>query len=130
MEVELAFTKLIHDYARDVTVFLQRRCINEYIIHVYRNDAVSYNVSENLVHHSLKSGRAVHQTEVHYQQLEQALIGAECRLPLIAFMNANIVVAPANVKLCEDLGTFESMDEVVNEWEGVSVLRVMTLRAW
>jgi len=36
-------------------------------------------------------------------------------------MNVNIVVAPVNVKLREDLGTFESMDEVVNEWEGVSV---------
>ena len=92
-----------------------------YIIHVYRNDAVSYNVSENLVHHSLKSGRAVHQTEVHYQRLEQALIGAECHLPLIAFTNVNVVVAPVNIELREDLDTFESMDEVVNEWEGVSV---------
>ena len=121
MEIELVFVKLIHDDVRDATVFLQQCCINEYVIHVYRNDAIDNKVSKNLIHHSLKGGRAVCQTKVHYQQLKQASIGAECHLPLIAFTNANIVVAPANIKLHEDLGTFESMDEVVNEWEGVSV---------
>jgi len=113
--------KPIHDDVRDATVFLQQHYINEYVIHVYRNDAIGNKVSENLVHHSLKGGRAVCHTEVHYQQLEQALIGAEHCLPLVVFTNANVVVAPANVELHEDLGTFESMDEVVNEWEGVLV---------
>ena len=53
------------------------------------------------------------------------MVGVKHRLPLVAFANANIVVAPANVELREVLRAFETMDEVVDEGEGVAVLSLI-----
>ena len=53
---------------------------------------------------------------------EQAALGVKHRLPLVAFANVNIVVAPADVELREVFCAFETMDEVVDKRKGVTVL--------
>jgi hypothetical protein len=46
----------------------------------------------------------------------------ECGLPLIAFMDADIVVPPADVELGEVSRVLEPMDEVVDEGERIAIL--------
>jgi hypothetical protein len=52
---------------------------------------------ENVVHHRLKGGGGVGQSEEHNCWFIQATIGSKSRFVLIALADANIVVAPANV---------------------------------
>ena len=42
-------------------------------------------------------------------------------LPLVAFLNADVVVSPSYVKLSKDLGVFKFVDEVRDQREGVCV---------
>jgi hypothetical protein len=49
------------------------------------------------------------------------LIGLECGLPLIALLDADIIVSPLYVELGEVSCTLESMDEIVDEGEGVLI---------
>ena len=39
-------------------------------------------------------------------------MGDESGLPLVAFLDADVVVSPSYVKLSKDLGVFEFVDEV------------------
>jgi hypothetical protein len=49
------------------------------------------------------------------------LICSECSLPLIALSDADIIVSPSYIKLGEVLHTLKSMDEIIDEREGVSI---------
>jgi hypothetical protein len=42
-------------------------------------------------------------------------------LPLIALLDADIIVSPSYIELGEVSRTLESIDEIINEGEGVSV---------
>jgi hypothetical protein len=48
-------------------------------------------------------------------------------LSLIAFSDTDIVVSPSYVELGEVLCALESMDEIINEGEGVSIFYMMAL---
>jgi len=58
--------------------------------------------SEDLVHHCLECGRQVGEAKEHDPWFEETTICFESGLPLIPWENVDIVVAPPNVKLCED----------------------------
>jgi hypothetical protein len=49
------------------------------------------------------------------------LICSECSLPLIALSDADIIVSPSYVELGEVSHALESMDEIINEGEGVLI---------
>ena len=92
------------------------------VVHVHDHRTTRDEVYEQVVHHGLERGGAVGETEEHDKRLEQPTVGAERRLPLIALTNPDVVVAPANVELCEVLGATELVDELGDEGEGVVVL--------
>jgi hypothetical protein len=69
---------------------------------------------------SLEGGQAVGEAKVHDQGLEKSPVGTESCLP--PFMDADVVVASMHVQLCEILGAMETIDEVVDQWEGVTIL--------
>ena len=95
---------------------------DEDVVEVNTDDTERDEVVEDFVHHGLEGGGAVGQSEVHDEGFEQAAVGAKRRFPLVAFADANVVVAPADVELREVFRAFETMDEVVDEGEGVAVL--------
>ena len=41
--------------------------------------------------------------------------------PFIAFVDLDIVVTPADIKLCEVVSTFEMVNEAINEGERISI---------
>ena len=47
--------------------------------------------------------------------------------PLVSIMNMNVVVAPMYVKLGEDLGIFDLVNEVRYKWEGVHIFDGMAV---
>lgn len=54
--------------------------------------------------------------------LVEPTIGDKCSLPLVTFLNAHIVVAPAHVELGEPLGLPQSTNNVSDQGERVGVL--------
>ena len=49
-------------------------------------------------------------------------MGDKGGFPLVTVFNVNVVVTPSDVKLGEQLGVFDLIDEVRDEGEGVGIL--------
>src|SRR3981189_344809 len=111
-----------HDHAGNRVMFFQRRREDEDVIEVDGDNTLGDEVLEDLVHHRLEGRRAVCQSKVHHEWFEQTAISSERRFPFIAFFYPHIVIPPADVEFGEVLRAFESVDEVVNEREGIAVL--------
>ena len=58
-------------------------------------------VSKDVVHHSLEGGRGVAQPEEHDSGLIESPVCLEGCLPLVTFLDANVVVPPSDVQLGE-----------------------------
>ena len=54
-------------------------------------------------------------------------MGDKGGLPLVTFLNSDIVVSPSYIKLGEDLGVFKFVNEVGNQGEGVCILDSMAV---
>ena len=53
---------------------------------------------QNPVHNALKGRRLIHHAEKHNFRLIESVWGSEGCLPLIAFLDSNIVITPLDVK--------------------------------
>jgi hypothetical protein len=58
-------------------------------------------VGENAVHERLEGGRTVAKPKEHYSWFEKTERRDECALPLIFFLDSNVVVSPPYVKFGE-----------------------------
>ena len=54
-------------------------------------------------------------------------MGDKGGLPLVSFLNSDIIVSPLYVKLGEDLGVFKFVNEVGNQGEGICILDSMAV---
>jgi len=96
-------------------------CKDQDIVQVYYYDPFSYDSSEDVVHHGLKSSGTIGHSKKHYKRFEQATVGMESRLPFISGLDVYIIEAPTDVEFCEVLGSVELRDEFGDERERVSV---------
>src|SRR6266481_4706719 len=115
LEVELVVTEDFQDKTGDALKLLESLREDQDVIHVDADDPISNQLCKDIIHHCLECGRTVCQAKEHHQGLKQATVGAECSLPLISFMDSDIVVAPLNIKLGEIPGTFETLNQVINK---------------
>jgi len=95
---------------------------NEYVIQIDADHTFGDQVLEYLVHHGLKGGWTIGETEEHNQRFEKSSVCAKGSLPLITFLDADIVVPPPDIEFGDVLRTSESVNEVRDEWEWVRVL--------
>ena len=54
-------------------------------------------------------------------------MGDESGFPLVAFFYSDIVISPSYIKLGEDLGIFELVDEVGNQGKGICISDSVTV---
>src|SRR5712671_6305926 len=94
---------------------------DQHVIHI--NDELSFSefFFKYCVHHHLEGGWGVSQAEEHDSWFKEAFIGNESRLPFVSSPDANIVIAPSYVKFSEQCSGSSFIDELRNEWEGVSI---------
>ena len=64
-----------------------------------------------MIHHSLKRGGGVGKTEEHDSGFKQPAVGLEGGFPFIAFFDANIIIALAEVQFGEDFSSFEFINQ-------------------
>jgi hypothetical protein len=87
----------------------------------YTETTPSDEILEYFVHHGLEGSWAVGEAKVHDQWFEETSICSEGGLPLIALSDADIIVSPSHVELGEVSHALESIDEIVDEGEGVLI---------
>jgi hypothetical protein len=96
--------------------------VYEYVVHVdfhsFRHDGLS----KNHIHHPLKGGRRVRESEKHNGRFEKPFVGDESRLPLIAFSDPYVVESPSDVKFREVLVLLDAVEDLQYQGEGVMVL--------
>ena len=69
----------------------------------------------------MKGGWGVGHAEEHDGRFIESSVGDEGDFPLISFLYSDIVIPPPYVKLGEDLGVFEFVDEIGNQGKGICI---------
>jgi len=82
------------------------------IIHIDNEPSFSNHVPEGVVHESLEGGGRVGEAEEHDGGFEEAFMGDESGFPLMSVLDADVVVAPSDIKFSEDFGISEFVDKV------------------
>ena len=76
---------------------------------------------EDIIHYHLESGQAISKTEKHDERFKEASVHLKSGLPLIAFLDANIIESPLNVQLGEVLRPSEFCNKLWNERKWVLI---------
>ena len=74
-----------------------------------------------MVHEGLEGRQCITKLKEHYGGFEESKRSNEGSLPLVFFLDANIVVAPSDVKFHEEGGILHIIDEFGDEWQGVCI---------
>ena len=91
-------------------------CKDEDVIQV--DDYMSFikEVTEDLIHETLEGGRHITESKGHSSRLVETLIGAEGGLPLVSFLDLDVIITPAHILLGEEPGVLCFIDELLDEW--------------
>ena len=92
------------------------------VVHIDLEPSLSDHVSEDMIHECLKSRRGIAETKEHYSGFEEAERSDECCFPLVFLPNANVVIAPSNVKLGEQCGVLHIIDQLRDEGERIPIV--------
>ena len=95
---------------------------DEEVVHINDKPSFRNHVSEGIVHELLECCGRVGEPKEHYCWFEEAFVCDEGGLPLVAVFDANIVIAPADVKFGEEFGVLELVNEVQDKWEQIGIL--------
>src|SRR5882762_7846780 len=104
-EEEFVLSESFQHESCHLIMFLHCLRKNEYVIQIDADYTFRDQVLEYLIHHVLKGGRTIGETEEHNQGFEKSSVCAEGGLPLITFVDADIVVPPLDIKFGEVLCT-------------------------
>ena len=91
------------------------------IIHVYREPSLGNLFAEDRVHHSLEGGGRIGEAEEHDCWFEQSLVGEEGCFPFIAFLDPDIIIAPANVESGKESTATEAVNDLWDEWGYIAI---------
>ena len=72
---------------------------------------LSYHIGKHVVHKCLEYRWGIAETEEHYCGFKEPKGGDEHSLPLVRFMDSNVIVPPAGVGFGEKGGVFHVVDE-------------------
>ena len=98
------------------------------IIHINFKPTFCDHVSKDMVHKRLECGWGIAKPKEHYSGFKESKGGDEHSLPLVCFMNADVVVSPMDVKLSEQGGVLHVVNEFQNERKGVRIPNSMGIQ--
>ena len=84
-------------------------------------------LKESDMNHWKVEGGVGHAKE-HNSGLVESPVGNESGLPLVSVIDVDVVIPPSYVKLGEDLGVFDFVNEVRDQWEGVCISDCMAVK--
>ena len=99
-------------YLTDVPYMLFFRVgIDEDIVWVYQHAYIEQ-VTEDVIHKMLKSGRCIRKSEGHDTPFEGAIVGVESVFPFIALLNMDQVLCVTEVNSCVESCLSWAVEEV------------------
>ena len=85
------------------------------VIHIDFEPSFSDHVSKDMIHEHLKSRRSVAEAKEHYGGFKEAERGDEHRFPLVFLLDADVVIAPSNIKLGEQCRVLHIINQLRDE---------------
>jgi hypothetical protein len=89
--------------------------MNAEIIYINFEPSLSDHVGKNAVHERLEGGRAIAESEEHYCGFEETKRCDECTLPLVFFLDSDVIISPPYIEFGEQGGILHIIDEFGNE---------------
>ena len=86
--VEMMLLEASENFLDMVLVCFLRVQVDEYVVEVYQYTNIEQ-VTEDVIHEALESGRCVGESERHYVPFEGAVASPESRLPFIALLDSD-----------------------------------------
>jgi hypothetical protein len=121
LQEKMMIEETLEDLSDEVAMFFECGSGNQDVIHIDENLPGGNEVTKDGVHHGLKYSRGIGEAKKHDKGSKHATVGLEGGLPFIPLLNADIVVAPADVEYGEDLGILEFFNNISNKRERVLV---------
>ena len=105
------------------------------IVHINLEPSFSDHVGKDMIHEHLKGRRGITEAKEHDGGFEETERGDECCLPLIFLLNANVVIAPSNIKFSEQSRVLHVIDQLRDEGERIPVadsvgVEISIILAW
>ena len=91
------------------------------VVHVNFQPLFSYHVSEDVVHKGLECRWCIAKPKEHHCWFEKSQGCDEGGFPLVFLTNADVVIAPSDVKLCEEGGILHVVDEFRDKQQRVCI---------
>ena len=111
-EIEVKFLHLLKDSFCSFFVIFVIVGVDEEVIYVDDKPSFCNHIPERVRHELLESGGRVGHAEEHNSGFIESPVGNESGFPLVSLLDSDVVISPSYIKLGEDLGIFEFVDEV------------------
>src|SRR6184192_827628 len=121
VSIHLVLAEDFEDLADVVDVLLVISAIDQDIIDIYDHADVQQGF-QDVLNQRLKGSWGIRESEAHDFVLIMTVSCAKSCLLNVIFVNADLIVSPTKVDLGENLCTLKSVNEVINEGNGKSVL--------
>src|SRR5260370_24561044 len=121
-EEQLVGTEGLEYLSSDPLMVCEGGRVDEDVIHVANSFIVINKGVEDVIHHHLEGGQRVAQSKEHDKWLEESSGHGEGCLPLIPFLQSDIVEAPMEVQGGEPFCIMEPGEHVGDQWKWVEVL--------
>ena len=122
LEKQLMLAEASEHQASDTPVLLKGLGEDEDIVKVDDHNPLHDEIMKDVIHHRLKGGRAVGEAKEHNERLKKTPVGPKGCLPLVPFLDPDVVIPPTNIKLGEVPGPSQTVDDVGDEGKGIAVL--------
>ena len=86
--------------------------VDEEVVHIDNEPSFSNHIPEGVGHESLESGGGIGHAKEHNHGFIESPVGNEGGFPLVSILDLDIVISLLHVKLGEDLGIFEFVNEI------------------
>jgi hypothetical protein len=89
--------------------------VNAKVIYVNFEPPFHDHVGKYAVHEGLKGGWTITESEEHHSGFKKAERCDECTLPLVVFLDSDIIISPSDVEFSEQGGILHVIDEFWDE---------------
>ena len=91
------------------------------VVHINFQPLFSYYVGKDVVHKGLECRQCIAKPKEHHYWFKKSQGDDEGSFPLVFFTNADVVIAPSDVELCEEGGVLHVVDEFRDKWQGIRI---------
>src|SRR5258707_12353709 len=122
LEEQLVGTEGLEYLLSDPPMVCKGSRVDEDVIHVANGFIAINKGAEDVIHHCLEGGQLVAQSKEHDKWLKESSVRGEGCLPLIPFLQSDIVEAPMAVQGGEPFCIAEPGEHIGDQWKWVGVL--------